>query len=188
MKSFPVINVRGTSGSGKSTLIRRLIEMYPEKLPVHVPGRKQPIMYKLTGSDVLEDVAVIGHYETACGGCDTITSQDRVFEIVRAQMKETAVIFEGLLISAEFNRTKALDDDCDLYVVQLDTPLQTCLDSVNMRRKEKKPDAEEVNPKNTESKWKGTRKTCERLEEAGVAVFTGDRDACLKHVEGILHG
>ena len=186
--SKPVINVRGTSGSGKSTLIRGLLDRYPEREPFYIEGRKRPLYYVLSGAEGLPDIAVVGHYETACGGCDTIISQDTIFETVRELAQTYPVVFEGLLVSAEFKRTLALKEEhgLDLSVFHIDIPLEQCVESVNARRREKNPDAPDVNPKNTENKWKGTRRTCERLREAGVRVFEGNRAACHQAVLEVL--
>lgn len=187
--SYPIINIRGTSGSGKSTLVRRIRDLYQNVEPVHVEGRKQPLYYRLTGSEQLPDAFLLGHYETACGGCDTIPSMDKIFDLVYEKAQEGAVLFEGLLVSAEYKRTARLFEElsCDLHVVHLDVPIETCVESINMRRREKKPDAPPVNPKNTESKWKGTRSTCKRLGDIGIEVFSSsDRDECFRAVVEML--
>jgi len=175
-----IINIRGTSGSGKSTLVRRIIDAYDTKMAVRRsddPKRKQPHGYILS-REGKRDLALIGHYETACGGCDTINGMDRIYQLVRESADAGYdVLFEGLLISAEFNRTYALHTDgYDLTVVGLDMPLDVCVDSVNQRRWAKNPDKPPVNPKNTESKWKGTRSTMKKLQEHGVEAVWADRD------------
>jgi len=67
-----VIQIRGTSGSGKSTLVRQVMGLYYEKQPLFKRGRKQPIGYILTHPDT-PSLFVPGHYESACGGLDTIS-------------------------------------------------------------------------------------------------------------------
>ena len=175
-----IINIRGTSGSGKSTLIRRIMDCYETKMAVRrsdEPKRKQPHGYILSRPKG-RDCVIVGHYETPCGGCDTINGMDRIYQLVREGAEAGYdVIFEGLLISAEFNRTYALHtDDLDLFVVGLDIPLEKCVDSVNERRWAKNPAKPGVNPKNTESKWKGTRSTMKKLAEHGVDAQWADRD------------
>lgn len=182
-----VINIRGTSGSGKSTLIRRLVELYPEKEPVFVPNRRQPLFYKLRGEG-LAPVSLLGHYETACGGCDTIPSMDRIYELVRERLAEgDSVLYEGLLISAEVNRAVALHNDgFDLTVVRLDTPVELCIDSVNQRRWAKDPEKPPVNPKNTEAKFKQTLASSKKLAEAGVKVVEADREEAFNVIKQLL--
>lgn len=185
-----IVNIRGTSGSGKSTLIRALMERCHDVKPVGVVGRKQPLYYLAQKKEGDNDhIAFLGHYETPCGGCDTIPSMDRIYDLVRELHGEHCdVVYEGLLISAEVNRCQALHDDGHpLTVVHLDLPLQECIDSVNKRRWTKNPEKPGVNPKNTESKWKGTKRAMERLGEGGVNCYTGGREECLGYISGILH-
>jgi len=213
-----LINLRGTSGSGKSTIIRQVMELYDTKNAVRLKGdeRKQPIGYSLSkkmakGNDKL--LAVLGHYETNCGGCDTITSMDKIYEQVRAAADTSYdVLFEGLLLSAEVNRTLALHTDgYPLLVIGLDTPLELCLSSVNGRRQgtfdkrleaalaenaarlerglKTKPLPEprgDVKPKNTESKYKATVSTMKRLADNGVATEWHDRDGALARIREVL--
>lgn len=200
-----IINIRGTSGSGKSTVVRKIKDCYFESEPIMVEGRRQPIGYMLSrvwGKRLF----LAGHYETACGGCDTITSIDQIYELVRQYHNdETDVLFEGLLISAEVNRTTALHTDgLPLLVVGMNTPLDICLSSINTRRQEafiaktaiaearnegrKKPrpmpkEKGEVNPRNTESKFKATETTMRRLLEAGVRAEWHDRDSAVQTIK-----
>ena len=105
-----IINIRGTSGSGKSTLARRIMEQYPHRVVFRREGRKQPIgyLYQRDASPNTKgrQLAVIGHYETPCGGCDTIQKMDDIFQLVRDSHEAGHdVLFEGLLISADMKRT-----------------------------------------------------------------------------------
>lgn len=178
-----IINVRGTSGSGKSSLVRRIMALYPTKEPIHVQGRKQPLGYLLDrGIPGMRKLYVPGHYETPCGGCDTISDgMDRIYGLIRmANMAGHNVLYEGLLVSAEVNRAQALKDEgLPLLVVHLDIPLEICLAGINQRRRAKKPDAEDVNPKNTINKHKGSKRSMERFIEGDVqvAICTNREDA-----------
>lgn len=178
-----IINIRGTSGSGKTTLVRKLLESYGSKIAFKEEGRKQPIgyLYHRRPGEEGRSLAVIGHYETACGGCDTINKMEKIFELVRYSHEQGHdVVYEGLLISADVNRTAALHQEgLPLLVVALDVPLDVCLASVNERRRAKKPDAEDVNPKNTESKHKGVQQSMKRLKGLGVSGVWADRDGAL---------
>lgn len=185
-----IINIRGTSGSGKSTLMRAIMALYDKREAVHAPDRKQPLYYVCT-KEGHKPLTVLGHYETDCGGCDTISGLDLIFELAARQAQEGDVLFEGLLVSAEVARTIKLFKEHEGAVVHIDIPLQQCLDSVNGRRFAKaerngKPQPSPVNPVNTESKWKGTRRSVERLREAGIYCFQGDRDGCQTTVRHFL--
>lgn len=177
-----IINIRGTSGSGKSTIVRKLMECYGSKGKVMEDGRKQPIGYICYREGGKRPLAVIGHYETACGGCDTIPKMERIYELVRkAHDNGMDVVFEGLLISADVNRTAALHTDgLPLLVIALTTPLAECIDSINKRRWTRNPDLPPVKTKNTESKYKGVAKSMERLKAQGVRAEWEDRDGALQ--------
>lgn len=202
-----IINVRGTSGSGKSTLIRRVRELYTGPTTrFFTEGRKQPIGYvhRRGFADLGRSLALVGHYETDCGGCDTIADMDQIYQRVReAHDHGYDVLYEGLLISADANRAVALHSaGLDPLVIALNTPLDVCLASVNERRSGAHarrvadiaaenaaraaagrklivvpPEKGDVNPKNTESKFKGVKSSMKRLEAAGLRAEWHDRES-----------
>ena len=181
-----IVNIRGTSGSGKSHLVRAIMEQCTEQLAVFEAKRKQPLYYTMKQPNG-ETLAVIGHYETPCGGCDTIPSMDKIYGLVGwCNNNGWNVLYEGLLLSAEVNRAVELNNFASLTIIGLDVPLQECIDSVNKRRWAKNPDKPGVNPKNTEAKWKQTRRALQRFEDAGVDAFFMDRSAALSATERLL--
>lgn len=192
-----IINVRGTSGSGKSTLVRKVMEHYASKTPVlstEVPGlleledRSRPVGYLLRDPGAL---FVPGHYETACGGCDTIAKRqfDNVYHLVRwGYVGGFDVLFEGLLLSAENARLIQLHQEgIQVRVVGLTTPMEECLAGIRDRRKRKggskamEPFAESVF-KNAASKEKGTESCLRKMEAAGVMVHRLSREDALRYV------
>jgi len=183
-----IINIRGTSGSGKSTLARNIMALYDTKVAYRREGRKQPIGYTY-GTNGGQLLSVVGHYETPCGGCDTIQKMDDIFQLVRdADALGHDVLFEGLLISADMKRTLALHTEgLDLRVVALDVDIETCLASVNQRRWAKNPDKPGVNPKNTVSKHKGVQSSMKKLKEAGVPASFCSRDEAFLLIRELLH-
>lgn len=182
-----IYNIRGTSGSGKTHLVRRLMELYDRRVAYRREGRKQPIgyVYHREGGNAL---AVVGHYETACGGCDTIPKMEDIFELVKdSATAGHDVLFEGLLISADVNRTEELNRWAEargvrMEVIALSTPLQECIDSVNARRHARNPDLPPVKEKNTISKFNGVKKSLERLRQAGVEAYELSRDEAFAHM------
>lgn len=188
-----LINVRGTSGSGKSTLVRKITELYDHFELRVKEGRKRPLayVYRRNGGRS-RSLVVIGHYETPCGGCDTITNIDEVFELVKQYSKlDYDVVFEGLLISAAVNQfvdlhtwTKRNHDV--LVVIGLEVPLEVCLASVNERRQKRNAQLKDVNPKNTTSKWKGVKRAMERLQEAGVTTHWLKREQAFEKCKKLL--
>lgn len=198
-----IVNVRGTSGSGKSTLVRAVMARYMHCMKIEHPKRRQPVAYQLSKYKAepfrsVKDLYVPGHYETTCGGCDTISrdleadvkggAMEYIYRLVRRGHEAGChVLFEGLLISAEVNRLVQLHKDgYPVAVVHLDVPLEVCLESVNKRRRERDPVRfTPVNPKNTESKWKGSRQAMRRFEAAGVAtISTSSR---IEALAAVLH-
>ena len=178
-----IINIRGTSGSGKSTIARMVMEhpSYGPREAHYIEGRKRPLYYTLAGQRPL---AVLGHYETACGGCDTIPKMDTIFQLAR-ELHDSGhdVLMEGLLMAADVQRHAALaQEGYPLLVVALDEPLDVCLASVNNRRHARNPDLPPVNPKNTTSKHRGVMLSVGRLKDAGVRVVVSDREGALSRV------
>jgi ABC-type oligopeptide transport system ATPase subunit len=192
-----IVNIRGTSGSGKSTIARAIMALYTTRAAVRIKERKQPMMYLCSGAG-LPTLAVIGHYETDCGGTDTINGMDEIYNWVRqANQRGYNVLFEGLLSSAEKNRAIQLHQDgLDLHVLHIDIPLEECVASVDLRRYNsyrRKRDAgkaveqpKPLNPMNTKNKWTGTRTTMKRLAEAGIKCYSGDRAYVLAEARRIL--
>jgi len=196
-----VINVRGTSGSGKSTLVRSVMERYKSRTPILQEGRRQPIGYALHNSPPMETVHselpakffrsadpqmkplwVVGHYETPCGGGDTIPDLDDVYnEVVQAANHGYDVLFEGLIVQSDVNRLIELSQSQKVLVIGLTTSLEECLAGVRARRAAR-GDERPLNPKNTESKYKTVPKTLARLRAAGVEVLELSREAALAEV------
>lgn len=194
-----IINIRGTSGSGKSTIVRAVIEQAADKqewqpsfdglgrlLPVNPKTgeprtRKRPWGYSLDMGEGRRPVIVLGHYETACGGCDTIPNFDLGYSLIqRAYETGSHVLFEGLLYSADATRLINLASGAvpktEFLIIGLSTSLEECSASVNARRaKSRRAELAAirgeflppVNDRNTLSKFKGTQNTMKRLAREG---------------------
>ena len=136
-----LINIRGTSGAGKTTLARAIMDAYGARTSYRIEGRKQPIGYLFKHPNGGRDLAVIGHYESDCGGCDTISlGFETIFGLVRQNYEAGHdVLFEGLLISGDVRHYKALFEDVgeDLNTVYLHVDYDTCVASINKRRQDK---------------------------------------------------
>lgn len=175
-----IINIRGTSGSGKSSLARRVMEQYKgTRVRIKKDGRTRPYGYVLQRLDGGKALYVPGHYECPCGGCDTIKGLDEVFRLVReAHDAGLDVLFEGLIVCSDHNRTKALHDDgYPLLVVSLNLSVEECVKSINIRRRTKNPNAKEVPPKNTESKWRTNNSIMTKFEAGGVKAEWHSRES-----------
>jgi ABC-type dipeptide/oligopeptide/nickel transport system ATPase component len=184
-----IINIRGTSGSGKSTLMRSVMALYPGKVRHKVPGRKQPIGYVLSREGGGTSLAVPGHYEVACGGCDTISDYETIYSKIReADGLGLDVLYEGLLISGESARPIQLHNEGrKIHVIALSTPIEVCIASINQRRQEKRgPDAPPVKERNTIAKARAVEIAMGKMADAGIPCEWLDRDAAFLRVRELL--
>lgn len=173
-----IIQIRGTSGSGKSTVMRKVMLAFPVGCdrwsPVQKEGRKQPLYY------ARGDIAIAGHYESPCGGCDTIGSARQVFELLQTELKlYKYVLCEGLLLSEDVKWTSQLRLTNDLRVVFLTTPLETCLVQIGQRRAEAGND-KPLNVKNTSNRVATIERARLKLEELGVRCVRASSDQAPK--------
>ena len=179
-----VINLRGTGGSGKSTVVRRVMERYPHRIPLRVAGRRQPGGYSLSADGSRYTLFVPGHYETACGGCDTIKTVDEVYRLVRVAEfgdPELDVVYEGIMTMDDVRRAAELHQQLSaaggsLTVIGLTTPVELCLDAIRTRRLAR-GDERPLDPKNTVARAASQVRIQQRLREAGVVVEQLDREA-----------
>lgn len=176
---YNIVNIRGTSGSGKTTLVRALWDSAERVTPDHATMNggtaKAPQNYLLSRVEGMRDpfLWVLGKYETACGGCDTIKTQDDICQRVRFFHSMGPVLFEGLLISHLFSRYRDLAHELGgIRFLFLDTPEEVCVERVKQRREERarrlgKP-AKPLNETNTRQKWHDMRRVFEKMEVAGL--------------------
>lgn len=185
-----IIILRGTSGSGKTYIVQQVIKaLGPHDETVTLGPKAKLGGYKWNA----QRVAVVGRYETACGGCDAFSwpgAADEVAEL--AQQLETqgyAVILEGLIVSA-WATARLTSLGPDLHTIHLTTSLEDCLRAVNTRRAErfaaKGQPATPVNPENTTRKHAGLFGCTRRQREFGMAVEELDRDAARSRVFELL--
>lgn len=183
-----ILNPRGTSGSGKSTVVRRLLPSYLGIQQIFEDGRRQPIatMYS-KGLNGARPLFVPGHYNTACGGCDTIKTPDKVYELIRAAVKGEGcnVIFEGIIIQDDTRRLLELNAENPVNVIELSTPIEQCLAGIQSRRDARK-DERPLNPKNTVGRAVRVHKICDKLRAGGLTIPYLDRDAAYLHCRALL--
>lgn len=157
-----IVNIRGTNGSGKSTLMRLLMERFG-RVPINCATTNKVIGYEMPGLQA----RVVGKYETACGGCDTIKTQDEAKHLVHAFSTAGNVFFEGVLISTifgpwlEFSRQHG-----GMIWAFLDTPLETCLERIQIRNGGKPIKTDQVR-----DKWEGMRRIADKAKAAGEQVI-----------------
>jgi uridine kinase len=129
-------NLRGTNGSGKTYVAQALLEE-SGALAVEMRTKKHPLFYK--GSLNKKDFFILGSYENACGGCDTIPSVHIVAKLLDDLMSSAGngvIFYEGLMISHMIGTVGAIAKKHNERhtMAFLDTPLDTCIERVRQRR------------------------------------------------------
>lgn len=162
------VNIRGTSGTGKSHLVKKIMNLYPKHIPQYTKGRKRPIGYICERPDG-PPLYVVGHYEQPCGGCDTIIGLEAIYEEVFFAVKdlEMDTIFEGLIVCSDVVRCISLKEHSRLLVIELDTPLDECIQNLQDRRYIR-GDNRPVNPRHTIAKMDQLVPQRKKFEAAGV--------------------
>lgn len=165
-----ICQIRGTSGSGKSTVMRKVIDLMGDWNSVKVDGRKQPLYYR--SASEWPDTVVLGHYESPCGGCDTIGSARVVYDLIlsaEVSAHSQHVLCEGLLLSEDVKWTTELHKLVKdrLRVLFLTTPLERCLSQIGKRRADAGND-KPLNPANTSNRVRTIERARVKLTEAGV--------------------
>lgn len=170
-----IIQLRGTSGSGKTTAMRKFMQDIPRGLfqwePVYISGRRKPQFYHLG-----DHVAILGHYESICGGVDTFKNYKQFqLAVRRAGTFCEHVLMEGLMLSDDVQQTLCLFNSIEFSprpenqfrVIYITTDLLTCIDRVKSRRaaKGKGP---EFNEKKLRDRHAQIERTRPRLEAAGI--------------------
>lgn len=131
-----IIKIHGTSGSGKTTAVRELMDLASSVMAIRYGGQKAEA-YRLDAGVGTMPTYVIGSYDNACGGVDTISSTDELINLVSMYHRQGHLVFEGLLISTYHGRLgQYLDSLSDITKVWafMDTPIDECVERVRQRR------------------------------------------------------
>lgn len=156
-------------------------------------GRKQPTGYLLgrgEGNPPGRSLFIPGHYEVACGGCDTLDGYETIYGMIRDAHKHGHdVLYEGLLISGESARPIALHTDgLPLTVFALNTPIDVCIDSINARRRAKRgPDAPPIKERNTIAKARAVEIAMGKIIDAGIPARWVNRDEAVIFIRNELN-
>lgn len=184
-----IVNLRGTSGSGKSTIAFAIMAKSLEKTAITVPGTRGELIqgYEMRVSEApyYKKLRVVGKYETQCGGCDGINTQNETERRVRTWHGEGYhVLFEGLLISHIYGRWAQVAKDCKPFrFVFLDTPLDVCIERVKQRRLSKGND-KPLNTDNTVQKWKDARRVFDKAKADGLEPVWMNSDTAAEEILG----
>jgi hypothetical protein len=161
------------------------MELLGDKIPQFIEGRKRPIAYTLVNGN--RTLAVLGHYETPCGGTDTITKTDDVYGLIETSVGQGYdVIYEGIMVSDDTKRCLELHrKGYPIMVIGLTTPLDVCIAGIQARR-DARGDSRPLDPKNTESRAARHKRTISRLKESGVDARMMDREEAFKVIADAL--
>jgi len=179
-----IVSIRGTSGSGKSTAARRVMEKYHCE-PINVSWRKRPLGY-LCYAKHHKTLFVPGHYETDCGGCDTLPGIIFTFKVLQKYIDEGCdVLYEGLITQSDVNRLMDLHrSGNEVHVFGLNLSLAECLKHVQARRdakaESKGVESSPLNPKNTKAKHHQVSLQEVKFKEIGVDFRWLSRDDTVK--------
>jgi thymidylate kinase len=134
-----IYDLRGTNGSGKSTIVFEMMKVFEFAEHPYPFGSTDKPDYFFNECRAL-NLIVIGKYRTQCGGCDGITSQDRITSACRhwALVEGRNVIIEGSIVASVFDRWNklAIQANDDYTFCFLDTPVEVCIERVKSRRAE----------------------------------------------------
>ena len=147
----------------------RVMDSLKPWTPHQIAGRKQPLYY------TAESLVILGHYNTPCGGCDTIGSARAVYDLIQSlDYWDTGriVLCEGLLLSEDTRWSSKL---LDLRCLFLTTPLERCLENIVSRRKAAGND-KPLSTTNTVNRVQVIERARVKLLEAGVRCIRCSAD------------
>lgn len=140
-----IINIRGANGSGKTTLAKSLLGPNPSitELVPRVKSMKKPIVASCAMNNKGHTIAVLGRYDTNCGGCDGYTwpgAHDQIEAAIEiAADRFPFVVFEGVTITSSYGRYRDLADRLwtssshETFWAMLDLPLSELVRRVQKR-------------------------------------------------------
>lgn len=162
-----IIKLGGCNGSGKTSVARALLNVgdtWDEEAVTLKSGKKSKVYHQdLSGVDVW----ILGKYDNACGGMDTIGDKHDRFDLVsRTATPDNIVFFEGLITGKTYGALGELSEGHRrggipwLYTF-MDTPFDVCVQRVCLRRLE----AGNREPFDPERTMRSTFNSCERLHQ-----------------------
>jgi energy-coupling factor transporter ATP-binding protein EcfA2 len=177
-----IIKLLGTNGAGKSTLVRTIMRDYQvagDVITVQYPseeGRKlRPQGYICRAN--FRRLFVLGHYEIANGGVDTLPSLDYAYKLALTHHElGSDVMMEGKNFNDSAARTLILiKNKLDVRVVLLDLGVDLCIQSVRER-------GHNISEDTIRKLHKKSRDQYSIFQNAGATTFKGGRSQCLAEV------
>lgn len=105
-----LINIRGSNGSGKTYCVRKILEHFGDKgtLKYLEQYTNKGELFKFPYYE-LDEFYLLGKYETACGGLDSIKWFETFAPMVKDLIRTKSVVMEGILWSSVFSAMYRLD-------------------------------------------------------------------------------
>jgi len=179
-----IISIRGANGAGKSTLVRWIMEDFTKNggtitTMKYPPEKKKikPCGYICRTADQTKALFVVGHYEIANGGLDTIPSLAYAYELA---LNHHTMGFDVIMEGKNFTETPTWITDLhmqklDVRVAMIDIPVKECVESVRAR-------GHKIKEETIKSLHAKSLRQFEIFKHAGVRIFKGDREQCLEEV------
>lgn len=180
MEKLTVINLRGTSGSGKTYIVKQILAHGNWSRWTDSDGK---ILGYYNESNRW---AIVGSYETPCGGCDTIKTQAEVKSRIYMLLQwGYNVLFEGLVISTItqgwLDFANSIKPQANTMFCYLNTPIETCIQQVRSRR-ESNGKSPEFNTDNTVNRVKSIQSTRDKLRNSGFWCVEGSSSDILHYL------
>jgi predicted ABC-type ATPase len=179
-----IINVRGCNGSGKTYTVTGLLPT--DRQLDHRWG-----IDTYTVQSQHWTATLLGRYETACGGMDTVKTQiaarSAVEHAADISCPNHSVVFEGVLISTIYGPWEALtrrleEQGHEVIWAFMDTPLDVCLQRIYERNGGKAIKEDLV-----AAKHRTISNVRRKAEQAGITVVDIDHTSPRAQLRGMLY-
>jgi hypothetical protein len=177
-----IIKLHGTSGAGKSTIAYGFLNKAKSVSALSEKGKIK--YYAVDHPDLDRPLYVLGRYESACGGCDTLKAAEQI-DLLDKCAPHGHVLYEGLLASEYYGALGAASEqygDNHIFAF-LDTPIEVCIERVKARRLAAGND-KPLNEENTRGRIKKIEALKRRLTNMGRVVVDVDHTQAY---EDVLH-
>jgi predicted ABC-type ATPase len=174
-----ICNLRGGNGSGKSTVYRWLLDNH-EREEISFPNFrtanvKKPSLWRLHG-----DMYMIGRWQSGADGIGFAA----LIDLVKTLSQRGHVFFENVLVSGNVSTflpvRKELSDQRWIWAT-LDTPLETCLERIQLRNGGKP-----VKEGTIATHHKRVKRYAQDLIDLGEEAIWIDHTRSIEHVHSIL--
>lgn len=183
-----IVKLGGCNGSGKSSVVNAILAQAVVRRPflytpvnqTSVIGRPRiggyTIDHPAVPPELFSSTYILGKYETACGGMDTISDkEDRLALLRKYSRKGNLVIFEGLITGKTYGAMGAMSEQRHhrnrwLYAF-MDTPFDVCVKRVLQRRRAKGNDAPFDPERTMRSTYKGVQAVAVKAKAQGHEVL-----------------